>query len=90
MAKTKLLGKEKERQLEEQRKLAKKKKAKAKASPAKFFKGVWAEVKKVTWPNRRELFRTTFAVIVFIVVFTVIVGLIDLGFGTLFQNFLQS
>lgn len=90
MAKTKLLGKEKERQLAEQKKLAKKKNKKSRASIGQFFKGVWSEVKKVTWPNRRELFRTTGAVILFIVVFTVIVGLIDLGLGTLFQNFLQS
>lgn len=90
MAKTKLLGKDKEKQLAEQKKLAKKKNKKARTTPAQFFKGVWSEVKKVTWPSRQELFKTTFAVILFIVVFTVIVGLIDLGFGTLFQNFLQS
>lgn len=90
MAKTKLLGKEKERQLAEQKKLAKKKNKKARTTPAQFFKGVWSEVKKVTWPSRKDLFKTTFAVILFIAIFTVIVGLIDLGFGTLFRNFLIS
>ena len=90
MAKTKLLGKEKERQLAEQKKTAKKKNQKKRGSIGSFFKGVWSEMKKVTWPNRKDLFRTTFAVIVFIAVFTVIVGLIDLGFGTLFQTFLTS
>ncbi len=90
MAKTKLLGKEKERQLAEQKKLAKKKNKKQKRSPIRFFKDVWGEVKKVTWPTKKDLFKTTFAVIIFIAIFTVIVGLMDLGFGTLFQNFLKS
>ncbi|MBD5559734.1 MAG: preprotein translocase subunit SecE [Clostridia bacterium] len=89
MAKTKLLGKDKERQLAEQKKVAKKKNRK-KFSLIGFFKGVWSEVKKVTWPSRKDLFKTTFAVIIFIVVFTVIVGLIDYGMGTIFSNFLQS
>ena len=90
MAKTKLLGKDKERQLAEQKKIAKQKNKKQKRSLIRFLKDVWGEVKKVTWPSRSDLFKTTFAVIVFIAVFAVIVGLMDLGFGTLFRNFLQT
>ncbi len=37
-----------------------------------------------------DLFKTTFAVIVFIIIFAVIVGLMDWGFGSLFQTFLLS
>ena len=37
-----------------------------------------------------SLFKTTFAVIVFIVIFAVIVWLMDMGFGALFRNFLLS
>ncbi len=90
MAKTKLLGKEKERQLAEQKKLAKKKNKKQRRSPIRFFKDVWGEVKKVTWPTKKDLFKTTFAVIIFIAIFGVIVWLMNLGFGALFQNFLTS
>lgn len=90
MAKTKLLGSDKERQQADQKKAAKQKNKKKRSSPIQFFKSVWGEMKKVTWPNRKDTFRTTFAVIIFIAIFTVIVGLIDLGFGTLFQNFLAS
>ena len=81
MAKTKLLGEEREKHLKEQKKLAKKKNKKQKRSPARFFKDVWGEVKKVTWPTRKDLFKTTFAVIV---------GLMDWGFGSLFKTFLLS
>ena len=89
MAKTKLLGEEREKHLKEQKKLAKKKN-KQKRSPARFFKEVWGEVKKVTWAPRKDLFKTTFAVIVFIVIFAVIVGLMDWGFGSLFRSFLLT
>ncbi|MEG1158183.1 MAG: preprotein translocase subunit SecE, partial [Christensenellaceae bacterium] len=65
MAKTKLLGEEKEKHLKEQKKLAKKKNKKQKRSPIRFLKDVWGEVKKVTWPTKQDLFKTTFAVIVF-------------------------
>lgn len=90
MAKTKLLGKDKEKQLAEQKKLAKKKNKKQKRSPIRFFKDVWSEVKKVTWPSRNELFKTTFAVILFIVIFVVIVGLLDLGLRSIFLEFLKA
>ncbi|HBU12862.1 MAG TPA: preprotein translocase subunit SecE [Clostridiales bacterium] len=90
MAKTKLLGKDKERQLAEQKKIAKQKNKKQRRSPARFFKDVWGEVKKVTWPTRKELFKTTLMVIVFIAVFTAVVYAMDSGLGALFFNFLQS
>lgn len=90
MAKTKLLGKDKEKQLAEQKKLAKKKNKKQRRSPARFFKDVWGEVKKVTWPSRKDLFKTTFAVILFIVIFVIIVGFLDLGLRSLFLEFLKA
>jgi len=90
MAKTKLLGSDKERQLAEQKKIAKKKNKKQKRSLIRFFKDVIGEVKKVTWPTKKDLFKTTFAVIAFIAIFAVIVGLMDWGLGTLFMNFLAA
>lgn len=49
----------------------------------KYFRGVVSEVKKVTWPSRKELMNTTIVVVTFILIFSVIVGLIDLGLGAL-------
>ncbi len=90
MAKTKLLGNDKERQLAEQKKIAKKKNKKQRRSLIRFFKDVIGEVKKVTWPTKKDLFKTTFAVILFIAIFAVIVGLMDWGLGSLFINFLKA
>lgn len=85
MAKTKLLGKDKDRQLKEQQKIAKQKNKKKKRGPIRFLKDVWGELKKTTWPTGKELMKTTVAVIVFIAIFAVIVGLIDFGLGNVFQ-----
>ena len=43
----------------------------------KTFKDMWAELKKVTWPSRKELIRQSTVVIVFVLILTVAVGLMD-------------
>jgi preprotein translocase, SecE subunit, bacterial len=85
MAKTKLLGKEKDRQLKEQKKIAQDKNKKKRRSLVRFFKDVVGELKKVTWASGKDLMKTSLAVIIFIGIFTVIVGLIDWGLGSLFS-----
>ena len=85
MAKTKLLGEEKQRQLEEQKKIAKQKNKKKRRGPIRFFKDVGGELKKVTWPTGKELMKTTISVIIFIAIFAVIVYGIDTGLGAVFR-----
>jgi preprotein translocase subunit SecE len=51
----------------------------------KFFRGVVSELKKVTWPSRKELMNTTMVVLAFILIFSVVVGIIDLGLGKLLE-----
>ena len=55
MAKNVLLGKDKERQVKAQQKIAKAKNKKKRRSPARFFKDIWNELKKVTWPTGKDL-----------------------------------
>ena len=43
----------------------------------KTFKDMWAELKKVTWPSRKELIRQSTVVIVFVLILTLVVGLMD-------------
>ena len=85
MAKTKLLGEEKQRQLKEQKKIAKQKNKKKRSGPIRFFKDVGGELKKVTWPTGKELMKTTISVIIFIAIFAVIVYGIDTGLGAVFR-----
>ena len=81
MAKTTLLGKDKEKKLKEQKKIAKQKNKKPRRSPIKFFKDIWREVKKVTWPTRKELFSYTGDILVFVLAIGVVLTLVDLGLG---------
>ena len=85
MAKTVLVGKEKEKQLKEQQKIAKQKAKKKRRSPVRFFKDMWSELRKVTWPTKKELIRYSLAVVVFILVMAAITGLFDYGLGSLFH-----
>jgi preprotein translocase subunit SecE len=49
------------------------------------FKNMVAELKKVTWPSRKELTNYSVVVIVFLVLLAVIVGLLDLGGSSLIK-----
>ena len=90
MAKTVLLGKEKEKQLKEQQKIAKAKNKKKRKSPVRFVKDIWNELKKVTWPTKKDLLNYTLAVIAFVVVMASVVGLFDFALGQLFNLVMAS
>jgi preprotein translocase subunit SecE len=45
----------------------------------KYFSESIAELKKVTWPGRREAWKMTFAVFVFSLVFALVVVIVDFG-----------
>ena len=83
MAKTKLLGNDRKEKLEQQKKAAKKANKKKRKSPARFFKDIISELKKVTWPTFKDLMKYTGAVLAFIIVVVVLVGLVDYGLQSL-------
>ena len=87
MAKTKLLGAEKQKQLKEQKKIAKQKNKRKRKGPIAFLKDVGGELKKTTWPTGKELMKTSLTVLIFIAVFVAIVWAIDTGLGQVFTNF---
>ncbi len=45
---------------------------------AKFFKQVRSELKKVNWPNRKEITSNTLVVLVTVIALIAFIGLIDL------------
>ena len=70
---------------------AKKKGAKKKRrNPIVFIKDTISELKKVTWPTKKELTTASIAVIVFIIAFSAITSLIDLGLSGLFDWLIKS
>ena len=90
MAKTKLLGNDRKEKLEQQKKAAKKANKRKRKTPARFFKDIISELKKVTWPTFKDLMKYTGAVLAFILVVAVIVGLMDYGLQSLFKLVLSQ
>ncbi len=46
---------------------------------ARPFKNMWRELKKVTWPTRKDLLNYTLIVLAFMVFMGVVIGLLDMG-----------
>ena len=42
-----------------------------------FFTGVWIELKKVSWPTKKELFDSTIVVIVSVLILGVFLAVVD-------------
>lgn len=55
-----------------------------------FFLEAKGELAKVNWPNRQELVRYTVLVVVISLVVAVFLGLLDMFFGYLVEQFLIS
>ena len=54
-----------------------------------YLADVWAEMKKVSWVKRRELFTTTLVVIIFSTVMAVFIGVFDFIFSQLLHLVLR-
>lgn len=54
-----------------------------------IFKGMIKELKKVTWPTKKELAVYSVVVVVAVIIFTIIVGIYDLGLSKLMELILS-
>ena len=54
-----------------------------------FLRAVRGELKKVSWPDRPKLIRSTFIVIMAIIIFAVIIGGMDFLFFQILKLFLR-
>ncbi|RJQ79130.1 preprotein translocase subunit SecE [Amycolatopsis panacis] len=59
------------------------KKASVLARIVRFVREVWAELRKVIWPNRKQMVTYTAVVLVFVVFMVALVSGLDLGFKQL-------
>lgn len=53
-----------------------------------YFTGSWRELRQVRWPNRKQTWALTLAVILFSLFFGVLIFLLDAGFTLLFKKFI--
>lgn len=52
----------------------------------RYFKGAWQELRQVHWPNHKQTWALTLAVIVFSLAIGGLIFLLDLGFTYLFKE----
>ena len=53
------------------------------------FKNMVSELKKVSWPNRKDLTNYSIVVISFMLLMAVLIGLLDLGTSTLLRSLIH-
>lgn len=63
---------------------------KPRKSPAKYFRELKSEFKKVTWPTRKQVFKNTVAVLTTIVISSVGIWALDLLFSFLWELMLNN
>lgn len=51
--------------------------------PGKFFKSVWSELKKVSWPNKKEMTTYTIVVVVSVLLMASVLWVFDSFFSFL-------
>lgn len=62
----------------------------AKAQELKvFFEEAQVELKKITWPSRKESYQTCAAVMVLVLVMSLFLGIVDLGLSKLIEAVLS-
>jgi preprotein translocase subunit SecE len=54
-----------------------------------FFEQAKVELKKVTWPTRKETLTTSTAVLVLVVVMSLFLGLVDIGLARIIEAILH-
>jgi preprotein translocase subunit SecE len=55
-----------------------------------FVAESWQELKKVTWPGRRETIGTTVVVIILVFIISGYLGLVDIGLSTLLKRIMKG
>ena len=55
----------------------------------KFFREVAREMRKVSWPRRKELTRYTITVLATVIFFSIFFGVLDLGISKLIRLILE-
>lgn len=54
-----------------------------------FFREVRVELKKVTWPSRKETIASTSVVLITVILVSFFLGIVDLGLSRLIKIFLD-
>jgi len=59
------------------------------ASTTQFIAEAWQELKKVTWPSRKETLGTTGVVLFLVIILSIFLGLVDFSLSRLVRTFIH-
>jgi preprotein translocase subunit SecE len=59
-------------------------------SAVAFVSEAWQELKKVTWPGRKETISTTIVVIILVFIIAGYLGLVDMGLSSLLHKVMRG
>jgi preprotein translocase subunit SecE len=54
-----------------------------------YFKEVMVELKRVTWPSKKDTMAATWVVIITVVILSIFLGIVDLGLSQLVKLFIE-
>jgi preprotein translocase subunit SecE len=64
---------------------------KEKIEPVKgYFREVFLEAKRVTWPSRQDALKGTYIVLITVVITAVFLGIVDIGLSKIIQAILRG
>ncbi len=55
-----------------------------------YFKEVYLEAKRVTWPSRKDALKGTYVVLITVVVAAIFLGIVDVGLAKVIQALLRG
>lgn len=54
-----------------------------------YFKEVMVELKRVTWPSKKDTMAATWVVIITVIILSIFLGIVDLGLSQLIKLFIK-
>ncbi len=64
---------------------------KEKFEPVKqYFRDVYTEAKRVTWPSKKDALKGTYVVLITVVIAAVFLGIVDVGLAKIIQALLHG
>jgi preprotein translocase subunit SecE len=55
-----------------------------------FYRGVMAEMRKVTWPDFAQVRSATFAILIFVLILGLVITILDYALGGILVNLIPS
>ena len=55
-----------------------------------YFREVYMEAKRVTWPSRKDAIKGTYVVLITVVVAAIFLGIVDVGLAKVIQALLRG